>query len=173
MQTPSAVVVYVAGAVVRPGVYALAHGKRVDDAVRSAGGAAPGADLIALNLAAPLVDGTEIVVRKPGEPPVAGMAHRRGISQSDVSSTTAATHAKRATGHTVKRKAPPGAPIDINVAEAAELATLPGIGLGLAERIVAFREANGPFADPSDLLDVSGITQRRLATIAPYITVAP
>jgi competence protein ComEA len=157
-------VVYVAGAVARPGVYALPRAERVDDAVRAAGGAVPGADLVALNLAAPLADGTEIVVRRIGEsaPPA---AHPRRAAQAP------GTRPRRSRGGRTRVKAPPSAPVDINIARADEIATLPGIGMGLAERIVEFRDANGPFADVDDLLDVSGVTDRRLESISAYITV--
>jgi competence protein ComEA len=59
--------------------------------------------------------------------------------------------------------------VDVNRADAATLATIPGIGAGLAERIVAFRSTNGPFASPDELLDVSGITDRRLEALLPYV----
>jgi competence protein ComEA len=164
-------VVYVAGAVAKPGVYTLAREKRVNDAVRAAGGPLADADLIAINLAAPLSDGTEIVVRRIGE----AAALRAPAPHSARAQTTGAAPASarrpRATGRGTPRKPLPTGHVDINVADAAEIATLPGIGMGLAERIVAFRDANGPFADVSDLLDVSGITDRRLDAIAAYITV--
>jgi competence protein ComEA len=59
--------------------------------------------------------------------------------------------------------------VDLNHASPAALAALPGIGPALAARIVAFRDLNGPFGDPGELLDVSGITERRFAEIAPYV----
>ena len=59
--------------------------------------------------------------------------------------------------------------MDINTADAETLATIPGIGGGLAERIVAFREQNGPFASVDELLDVAGITEHRLDAMIPYV----
>jgi competence protein ComEA len=164
-------VVYVAGAVVKPGVYTLPREKRVDDAVRAAGGALADADLIAINLAAPLADGTEIVVRRVGETVAVRVPAPRAARAAATGTTSVAQRRPRGTGRGAPRKPLPTAHVDINLAEAAEIATLPGIGMGLAERIVAFRDANGPFADVSDLLDVSGITDRRLDAIAPYITI--
>lgn len=61
--------------------------------------------------------------------------------------------------------------VDLNRADASELESLPGIGAALAERIVAVREASGPFASADDLLDVGGMTQGRLDALLPYITV--
>ncbi len=63
--------------------------------------------------------------------------------------------------------------IDVNTAQALELADLPGIGPVLAERIVAYRAENGPFAVPEDLLDVSGIGPKKLEGIGAYITLSP
>lgn len=61
-------------------------------------------------------------------------------------------------------------PIDVNTAPARELAYLPGIGPAIAENIVAYRDENGPYGEPDDLLAVSGIGQHRLEQILPYIT---
>jgi competence protein ComEA len=168
-QAPARRVVYVAGAVARPGVYEVPPGARVESALRAAGGALPGADLEAVNLARPLEDGEEIAVPRPGEPVRAssaegdpgegGRRHRR--------------HRRRAAGERAstrrQEKEPPAEPVDVNAASAEELETLPGIGPSLAERIVTFRETNGPFGSAGDLLDVNGMNDRRLEEIAPYI----
>jgi competence protein ComEA len=156
-RTPApAVVVYVAGEVAHAGVYRLSGDARVNDALARAGGARPGADLVAVNLAARLRDGDEVVVPAYGALPPS-RAHR----------TSAPRNARP------RRRAPampaPSELVDVNRADPATLAALPGIGPGLAARIVAFRELNGPFADPANLLDVSGITERRFAEIAPYV----
>jgi competence ComEA-like helix-hairpin-helix protein len=64
--------------------------------------------------------------------------------------------------------------IDINEASAQRLReALPGIGEVLSKRIVAYREAHGPFADPTDLLEIPGVTEARVAKLAPRISVAP
>ena len=62
-------------------------------------------------------------------------------------------------------------PININTATAQELEALPGIGAGYAQRIVDYREANGPFTSPGQLLNISGIGEKRLAAIWDYITI--
>jgi competence protein ComEA len=138
------ILVDVAGWVRRPGVYEFDDGQRVIDAIRAAGGARHGAGLDALNLAAPLVDGTQILVPGPG-------------GESDTSGTSTA-----AGGTTT---------IDINTASASELESLPGIGEVIAQRIVDFRTQNGPFASVDDLLDVSGIGDAILAEIRDLVTV--
>lgn len=162
-----AIVVYVAGAVVHPGVYRLPAGARADDALRRAGGALPPADLVAVNLAAPLADGDEVAVRRVGEAtprPARGRAPRAAGSR--------ARHHGRATP-TAQSRPQPAAALDLNRADAAALRALPGIGPGIAERIVAFRELNGPFASLDALLDVAGFAPSRLDRVAPFLTVQP
>ena len=66
-------------------------------------------------------------------------------------------------------EAPPVARVDLNRADVAELETLPGIGRRLAERIVAFREENGPFAALDELLDVNGVSERVVDALEPYV----
>jgi competence protein ComEA len=143
--SPSPVLVDVAGWVRHPGVYELPSGARVIDAIEAAGGPRRGAALEPLNLAAPLVDGTQILVPKRGQAPPTGTA-----------STGAGT---------------PGGLINVNTASAAELEALPGIGEVLAQRIVDYRTEHGPFASVEDLLDVSGIGEAILADIRDLVTV--
>jgi competence protein ComEA len=59
--------------------------------------------------------------------------------------------------------------VDLNAADAATLATLPGIGSAMAQRIVDFRELNGPFSSLDDLLDVAGTSQRMIDELVPYV----
>ena len=157
------VAVYVAGEVEHPGVYHLGAGSRIVDALHLAGDAKPDADLVAVNLAEPLRDGAEIAVPARGVPHVARARTPRARAQ----------RASRGNRRGHKRATVPDAPINLNTADAAALAALPGVGEGLAERIVQFREANGPFDSVDELVDVSGITGRRLESLAPYVTVDP
>lgn len=157
---PARAVVYVAGAVLRPGVYALAPSARVADALARAGGARGDADLVAVNLAARIHDGDEIAVPVRGAQPVP----RARRSAAPRRSGRRVRTPRRATLERTLE-------VDINRAAAAELAALPGVGSELARRIVAFRELNGPFDDPADLLDVAGVSEHRLAHIAPYVVV--
>jgi competence protein ComEA len=143
--TPALLIVDVAGAVRKPGVYEFAQGERVVDAIERAGGPMPKADLSLLNLAAMLVDGTQILVPKTG-PPVAG-----------------------APGGAVPGSS--GGLVNINTASATELETLSGIGEVLAGTIVEYRDQNGPFVSVDDLLDVSGIGPATLEEIRDQVTV--
>lgn len=174
---PAPIVVYVAGAVVRPGLYTLARRSR------AAGGALPNADLVAVNLAAPVADGDEVAVLDRNAERTRTPRRTRGSRVAIAAGSTPASRRrarkhgrkKRHTAHDSARTdladAPPIDLVDINTADASELETLPGIGSALAERIVTVRDASGPFASSDDLLDVGGMTQGRLDVISPYIVV--
>lgn len=172
--TPAPVVVYVAGEVLRPGVYRLPASGRVDDAVRAAGGQSAAADPVGVNLAERLRDGEEIVVPARGAA-VPAVASRRNSATSPrrrrgSAVARAGTAPKHRSSGKRGRKAPPENPVDVNSADAATLETIPGIGPRLAERIVEFRETNGAFATPDELLDVNGISERLLDEISPYLS---
>jgi len=155
-------VVYVAGAVARPGVYALAATARVVDALARAGGATDDADLLRVNLAAHVSDGEEIAVLRRGEG--APSARRTAAPKRP------ARRNKRRAVAPIDEPADEPA-LDLNSASADDLADLPGLGPELAERIVAFRDLNGPFASVDELADVSGMTPARLDRIADRLTV--
>jgi competence protein ComEA len=144
--SPALLLVDVAGWVRRPGVYEFHEGDRVIDAIDAAGGARPGAALESLNLAAPLTDGTQILVPKQNAAPVA----------SSAPGTTA-------TGTTAK--------VNVNTGSSEELQTLPGIGEVLAQNIIDYRTQNGPFASIDDLVEVSGIGDVTLSNIEDLVTV--
>ena len=170
------VVVYVAGEVRRPGVYGMEAGSRVQAALQAAGGALDDADLLAVNLAEPLTDGEKIVLPAKGVVSVQDeMAQGPAASAVAASSRPSHRHARTtsAAGRRHKRahKAPPAQPIDLNSADETQLEQLPGIGPSLASRIVTYRDLNGPYRSADELLDVAGMTDRRLSDIDPYIVV--
>jgi competence protein ComEA len=140
------IIVDVTGWVHEPGVYEFAQGERVIDAVERAGGARNGADLSVLNLAAPLTDGTQVVVPKQGAAPAGTVPGETG------GGTTSGL-------------------ININTASATEFETLSGIGEVLAGAIVDYRTENGPFASVDDLENVSGIGPATLEEIRDQVTV--
>jgi competence protein ComEA len=148
VSSPAALVVHVAGAVARPGVYEVAGGSRVHDAIDAAGGAVRRADPGALNLAAPLSDGERIYVPRVGE--TVSIAVGDAPDSSD---------------------AAPTGPIDVNHATVEQLDVLPGIGPATAAAIVDHREQNGPFATVDDLEEVRGIGPAKLAAIRDLVTV--
>ncbi len=151
LATTPGLVVHVAGGVVRPGVYHLPAGSRVDDAIAAAGGPAPGVDIDAVNRAAPLVDGQRVRVPLPGEPVP---------PPEDVPSPAATSAAPT-----------PAAPVNLNTASVEQLETLPGVGPAIAAAIVEQRTRVGGFKTVRDLLDVRGIGESRLAQLEPLVTV--
>ena len=137
--TPAGLVIQVSGAVKNPGLVHLADGARVDDAIRAAGGPSADADLAPLNLARKLSDGELVRVPAIGEPTQAPAG---------------------AAGTRVPRPTPTPTPVlivNINTAKADELSRLPGIGPALAQRIIDFRQANGPYQKIEDITKVRGI----------------
>jgi competence protein ComEA len=144
----SAVVVHIAGAVVAPGVYALAGSPRVTDAVAAAGGVSADADANAVNLAAPVRDGERVYIPKVGEaaPLVIGAS---GLAT------------------------PPGpaGPVNLNSATAEQLDTLPGVGPATAAAIVTHRQQHGPFLTVDQLGDVRGIGPAKLDALRGLVTV--
>ena len=146
-------VVHVVGQVLRPGLVRLRPGARVADAIAAAGGARSGADLTALNLARPVVDGEQVHVPKPGEvptvPPVAASSPAGDVG---VGSGAAAV-------------------VDLNTADAAALDTLPGVGPVLAQRIIDWRTEHGRFSSVDELGEVSGIGDKLMSQLRPRVRV--
>ncbi len=155
---PESLVVHVAGAVKKSGVYRLALNSRVADAIEQAGGATPNADLDALNLAEPLADGQKIYVPRKGETPPPAV--------SAAASAQSAPNAPRAA-----KSASVQFPLNLNTATAEQLEAIPGIGPVLAQRIVEYRKTHGKFQSVDDLLEVQGIGQKRLENMRPYVVV--
>jgi competence protein ComEA len=149
-------VVQVVGAVRRPGVYRLIAGRRVDDAVREAGGATRRADLAGVNLAAKLSDGQQIVVPAIG----AGGA---GVAAPGVTGSAA--------GAVATAGATQGAPVNLNTATAEQLDQLDGVGPATAQKIVAYRQQHGGFRSTSELDQVPGIGQKKLAALKDRVRV--
>jgi competence protein ComEA len=147
--TPTPVRVHVAGAVHQPGVYQLPTGSIVQNAIDAAGGPASDADLDRINLAIELRDQQQVYVPREGEtnsqPPISG-GERSGSTDTLV---------------------------NINTATAAELETLPRIGSTMAERILEYREANGPFEAIEDIQNVPGIGPATFEGLRDLITAGP
>jgi competence protein ComEA len=146
-------VVHAAGAVVVPGIHPLPPGSRVSDLLAAAGGPAPDADLDRVNLAALVGDGERVWFPRVGEeaepPVVAGSGGGTGTGAAG------------------------GAPalVDLNVATAEELDTLPGVGPATAAAILEHRSTHGPFTSVEDLLDVPGIGEAKLEQLRELVTV--
>jgi len=152
----SSVFVHVVGAVRHPGLFELPSGARVAEAVQAAGGLAGNAAQAGINLARPVTDGEQVVVPTldefaSGAPPAAAGAGATGGASGAGSSA--------------------GALVNINTADATALDTLPGVGPSTAAKIVAEREANGPFKSPDDLGRVAGIGPKKLEELKPRVSV--
>ncbi|MEE8392567.1 MAG: helix-hairpin-helix domain-containing protein [Anaerolineae bacterium] len=147
--TPAPIRVHVSGAVQQPAVYELPTGNIVQDAVNAAGGPAPDADLDHINLAVELRDQQQVYVPRQGEtnppPPVSGGG------AGDEGTT--------------------GGLVNINTATAAKLETLPRIGPTMSQRILEYREANGPFETIEELENVPGIGPATFEGFENMITV--
>ncbi|MCY1694999.1 helix-hairpin-helix domain-containing protein [Curtobacterium sp. SL109] len=167
------VVVHVLGAVAHAGVVTVPGGGRVTDALEAAGGASGDADLARLNLARPLVDGERLYVPRVGEVDVpqalgadsGGAAGPAGSAGADPGPGSGVSGAAGSDGSAASDV------VDLNSADQAALETLPGIGPGLAQRILAWREEHGRFSAVEDLLDVSGIGDGRFAELQDRVRV--
>jgi competence protein ComEA len=150
--TEKPIVVHITGAVPRPGVYALAQGSRVQDVISAAGGFLADADKTGINLARALEDGEQLdIPYGEGASPVLG-------TEVPIEETVPASSSEL---------------ININTASQAELESLPGIGPTTAQKIIAYRETNGPFVTTQDIINVSGIGPGTYERIKDLITVGP
>lgn len=144
------VVVDVAGAVNRPGVYQLTSTARVGDAINAAGGLVEGADRERLNLAERITDGQRIYVTR--------------IGQSAPALNDAGSLAVNPTGAT-------GGKVNINSANATQLDALPGVGPSTAQAIITYRSEHGAFASVDELALVKGIGPSKLAQLKDLASV--
>jgi len=143
-------VVHVVGAVRRPGLYRLREGARVADAVARAGGATGRAELAALNLAAPLVDGIQVLVP------------RRVVTSSPTSAEAEADLGAATAGL--------GSKPSLATATLEELDELPGVGPITAQKILDYRVEHGPFRSVDDLDAVPGIGPTRVEQLRDLVT---
>jgi competence protein ComEA len=137
-------IVHVVGAVMRPGLYRLPAGARIADALRRAGGATRRADRSLVNLAAPVSDGTQVVVPRR------------------VSSAAAGADG-------VGAAASAGGPVHLNTATVDQLDELPGVGPVTAQKIVDWREQHGAFSSVDDLDAIPGIGPARLEQLRELV----
>jgi competence protein ComEA len=157
--TKSPIAVHVIGAVPRPGLYEFVEGARVQDAIDAAGGLLSSANVDSINLAALLEDGQQLnIPYNAGEEPAQSFSTEEELvlpteessENSDVENTEL---------------------ININTATVEELDSLPGIGPTIAQRIVDYRNENGPFNTIEDIQNVSGIGTSTFDEIKDLITV--
>ncbi len=167
------IVVHVVGAVKRPGVVRLSSAQRVQDAIDLAGGTTANADLDRVNLAAKPEDGTQIripekgvVLVEPVEPPITG----------DIAITPTLPPVRRSSPIPSPRSSRPKASkaefvgkISLNTSTKAQLETLPGVGPSTAQKILDYRFEHGGFGSIDELKAVSGIGDKKLEKMRPYL----
>ncbi len=136
--------VYITGAVTKPGMYEVEAGQRVLDVINLAGGVIPGADINKVNIAQSVKDGLHIAVPMTGQ----------NVATNGTGSST-----------------PAGEKININSAGKNELDKLPGIGPALADKIIEYRQTNGMFKDIAEIQKVPGIGEAKFKQMSAKITI--
>ena len=163
----SQVAVYVTGEVAKPGVVYVPWEGRVGDAINQCGGLLPTADSSQVNMAATVKDGMEIrvkgkVISKDGNMgSSANQSSVEGGVASRASKTSSPEQGKNASGEMV----------NINTADVEGLKKLKGIGPAMAQRIIDYREANGSFQTPEDIMQVKGIGKAKYAKLKEQIAI--
>ncbi|MDR1430913.1 MAG: ComEA family DNA-binding protein [Propionibacteriaceae bacterium] len=144
--TPAPMVaVHVLGGVKSPGVVSVESGARVRDVIAAAGGLSADGDAAELNLAAPALDGSQIVIGTRDSP--------RGEVRASGSGSVAGSTGK----------------VSVNTATAAQLESVPGIGPVTAQRIIAWREAHQRFSALEELQEIEGIGAKTFASLSGYL----
>jgi competence protein ComEA len=176
------VYVHVSGAVLSPGVVCLPLGSRLIDGVNASGGLADDAATDYVNLAAMLADGTHVYIPRLSDIEalrMSGVSPEQGLlAGADLFGPGSDPGGSGGPGSTGGSGGPgsasgdgqAGFPVDINSADSAALQTVPGIGPVIAQRIIDYRSQYGPFARVEDLIQVSGIGDKKLAQMQPYLT---
>ncbi len=158
----------VCGAVANPGVFQLAAGSRVFQAIEAAGGYLPKAALTCVNRAGVLTDGQQLYILTQEEMERQGLDPAEMAGASDEQMNGSAGTGQN-TGMTAQVQQDNR--ININTADEAQLTTLTGIGATRAQAIIAYREENGPFAAIEDIMNVQGIKEGTFAKIKDEIVV--
>lgn len=185
----TAIKVQVEGQVNSPGVYDLPSGSRVQDALQKAGGALPEADLSALNLAEPVADGTKLVVPARGDsnvnlpsptlnappspvatPIVAPLPPSPTVSSSSQGETDK-TDPNQSKSSDVYLEHLKQNPVDLNLASANDLQTLPGVGPKMAARILDYRQKSGGFKRIEELDNIEGIGEKRMSRLRQFVVI--
>lgn len=162
------VAVYVTGEVAKPGVVYVPWEGRVGDAINQCGGLLPTADSSQVNMAATVKDGMEIRVKEKAISKD-GNTGSKG-NQSGVEGSVAGKASKTSSSPEQGKNAS-GEMVNINTADVEELKKLKGIGPAMAQRIIDYREANGSFQAPEDIMQVKGIGKAKYAKLKEQIAI--
>jgi competence protein ComEA len=175
---PKRILVHIVGRVKKPGVFEMASGARLKDALHLAGGPLPNADLEAINLAEPVEDGQqyrvparqEAIASATRTAPQVLAAPPKMASRTPRSARTSTESSSRVPEPKAVISATP-APIDINRATLEELQNLPGVGPATAQKIIEYRDEIGGFKSVDDLDGVKGIGPKKLEKMRPFALV--
>jgi competence protein ComEA len=176
-QNEEEIKVYVVGCVKKEGVVALKKGQIIDDAIKAAGGATKDADLRHINLACELNDNDMLFIySKKASASRQSAKGSSSVSSSVNKNTSGAKIIKGSGGAIVTEKKTASdksasAKVNINTATASELDALPGVGPATAQKIVAYRDANGKFSTIEDIKKVSGIGDSKYNSMRDLICV--
>ncbi len=151
--TPEPISIFINGEVAEPGIYQLPYDSRVQELIQLAGGFTAEAFVDVVNLAQPLTDGMHVHVPAEGNEQVA-------IPLVSTPPSTTKSDGQMADGL-----------INLNTATQSQLETLPGVGPSTAEKILVYREDNGPFQSIEAVMDVSGIGPAKFEKMAEFITI--
>lgn len=157
-EKPSKITVYITGAVSNPGVFTLDSGKRLDDAIKMAGGVTNNADLNRINLAMNIEDSQHYIIPKIGE-----NTSVESTAQGENSSVQQANIASNSTNSSAK--------ININSADEKTLESIPGVGPSTSKKIVDYRNKEGKFNSIEDIKNVTGIGDKKFENMKEYIDV--
>jgi competence protein ComEA len=161
--TKAPIAVHIIGAVPRPGLYEFAKGARVQDAVEAAGGLLAEANSDILNLAALLEDGQQLNIPYKDGSGVSSKSGTLELPSSGIILPTAVSESSSSNSNVDL--------VNVNTASLEELNALPGIGPTIAQKIIEYREANGPFTTIEDIMNVSGIGPSTFEDLKDLITV--
>ena len=165
---PEMIYVDVCGAVANPGVFQLAAGSRVFQAIEAAGGYLPEAVQNCVNRAGVLTDGQQLYILTQEE------MERQGLDPAEMAGASdGQMNGSAGTGQNtgIAAQAQQDNRININTADETQLTTLTGIGATRAQAIIAYRQENGPFAAIEDIMNVQGIKEGTFAKIKDEIVV--
>ena len=165
---PEMIYVDVCGAVANPGVFQLAAGSRVFQAIEAAGGYLPEAALTCVNRAGVLTDGQQLYILTQEE------MERQGLDPAEMAGASdGQMNGSAGTGQNtgIAAQAQQDNRININTADETQLTTLTGIGATRAQAIIAYRQENGPFAAIEEIMNVQGIKEGTFAKIKDEIVV--
>jgi competence protein ComEA len=166
--------VYVTGCVNSPGIVKLKKGQLIDDAISAAGGPTKDADISNINLVYKLSENVMLYVKSKKENQLASNSDGNNSTSKQGKAGTGVIVKSDSTGIIVNSESVSQntkGKVNINTAGMEELCTIPWVGESIAKDIIEFRQKNGPFKKPEDIMKISGIKQSKYNKMKDSITV--